>query len=486
MSHMNEIVQATSDTNEIVQATSNTNEIVIRIRNLLDDLPPTPSDRILLRVPNYLRRVKNEAYEPAIISIGPYHRGKDHLAAMEEHKFRYLKLLKQRDESSIAKYIEALSELNERAKNSYEKRFLEERQPDDFLETMLVDGCFIVELIRKGVAENMKDDDPIFSSEMTLYSLKHDLLLLKNQLPFFILQELFDMTLLPNEESDLVNMIFRFFTMLPGSGYPRREEHNLPKVPIRHLLGLMHDNWLPSPQGVKAYLSKTDQEIQRTNDAKAHIRCVTELHEAGIKLSIDCGLISRKEASKKYDAKDQIRCATELHEAGIKFKRVEAKGCSIFDIKFAKGVLEIPKLTIEDRTESLLRNLIAYEQFWKDDIYHVIDYTKFMDCLINSNKDVELLRRSEIINNWLGDDEVVASMFNRLLDNVRIQKGSFYSEIYIKVNKYCSRKWNLWKAKLRHDYFNGPWALISFLAAVFLLLFTALQAMFSILSYHHS
>ncbi|KAJ8747409.1 hypothetical protein K2173_012953 [Erythroxylum novogranatense] len=448
--------------------------IITHIEKVLNHLPKTPSERILLRVPNHLRRVKNEAYEPDIISIGPYHRGKDHLTAMEEHKFSYLKLLLQRrDESSIAKYVEALNELSERAANSYEKRFLEERQPDDFLETMLVDGCFIVELIRKGVAENVssEDDDPIFRSEMTLYAVRHDLLLLENQLPFFILQKLFDITLLPNEESNLEDMIFQFFRILPGPGYKRREEHNLPKVPVRHLLGLMHDNWLPSPQGVKAYLNNTDQEKQKT-------KCV-------VCLSIGCDLICRNETSKEDDPEAHIRCATELVEAGIKFRRVE--GCSIFDIKFANGILEIPKLTIEDRTESLLRNLIAYEQFWKDDIYHAIDYTMFMDCLINSNKDVELLCRSKIIDNWLGDDKVVASMFNRLLDNVRFyHERSFYSEIYAKVNKYCGRKWNVSKAKLRHDYFNGPWALISFLAAVFLLLLTILQTVYSVLSYHHS
>ncbi|KAJ8763214.1 hypothetical protein K2173_025599 [Erythroxylum novogranatense] len=453
---------------------SDMKEIVTHIENVLNHLPSAPSDRILPRVPNHLRRVKKEAYEPEIISIGPYHRGKDHLAAMEEHKFRYLKLLLQRrDESSIAKYVEALNELNKRAANSYEKGLLEERRPDDFLEIMLVDGCFIVELIRKGVVEKESsgDDDPIFRSEMTLFSLKHDLLLLENQLPFFILQKLFDMTLLSNEESNLKQMIFRFFRILPGPGYSRGEEHNLSKVPARHLLGLMHDNWLPSPQGVKAYLNKTDQEKQKT-------KCV-------VCLSIDCGLICRNETSKEDDAKTHIRCATELHEAGIKFRRGEK--CSVFDIKFANGVLEIPKLSIEDKTEYLLRNLIAYEQFWKDDICHVIDYIKFIDCLINSNKDVELLCRSGIIDNWLGDDEVVASVFNRLLDNVRLShERSFYSEIYVKVNKYCGREWNVWKAKLRHDYFNSPWALLSFLAAVFLLLLTVLQTVYSILSFYHS
>lgn len=37
-----------------------------------------------------------EAYEPVIPAIGPYHHSKRHFMAMEEHKMRYLKLLLRR------------------------------------------------------------------------------------------------------------------------------------------------------------------------------------------------------------------------------------------------------------------------------------------------------------------------------------------------------------------------------------------------------
>jgi len=38
-------------------------------------------------------------------------------------------------------------------------------------------------------------------------------------------------------------------------------------------------------------------------------------------------------------------------------------------------------------------------------------------------------------------------------------------------------------AKLKRDYFNSPWALISLLAAVALLLFTLAQTVFTVMPY---
>ncbi|GKV32601.1 hypothetical protein SLEP1_g41195 [Rubroshorea leprosula] len=177
-----------------------------------------------------------------------------------------------------------------------------------------------------------------------------------------------------------------------------------------------------------------------------------------------------------------IRSATELSEAGINFKKIKGR---LFDIKFQEGVMLIPTLSINDDTESILRNLVAYEQCFKGTSSKCFtDYITFMDCLINTGKDVELLCLRGVIDNWLGDHEVVAAIFNKLRDCVLISEEDFsYAETFRKVNEHCDRKWNQWKANLWHNYFNTPWAAISFFAAVFLLLFTALQTVYAVLSY---
>ena len=40
-------------------------------------------------MPHRLRQVNQAAYEPELISIGPYHRNKQHLRDMEEIKWRF-------------------------------------------------------------------------------------------------------------------------------------------------------------------------------------------------------------------------------------------------------------------------------------------------------------------------------------------------------------------------------------------------------------
>uniref|UniRef100_A0A3Q7FYG2 Uncharacterized protein n=1 Tax=Solanum lycopersicum TaxID=4081 RepID=A0A3Q7FYG2_SOLLC len=66
--------------------------------------------------------------------------------------------------------------------------------------------------------------------------------------------------------------------------------------------------------------------------------------------------------------------------------------------------MTIPSIDVVDSTETLMRNFIAYEQQSTDLEYlQFSDYATFMDHLIDSDKDVNLLRRNKIIANWIGE-----------------------------------------------------------------------------------
>ncbi|KAJ6934291.1 hypothetical protein NC651_009356 [Populus alba x Populus x berolinensis] len=181
-----------------------------------------------------------------------------------------------------------------------------------------------------------------------------------------------------------------------------------------------------------------------------------------------------------------IRNAKELQEAGIKFKKREGSSRLLFDVDFSEnGTIEIPRLKIDDRTESLFRNLVTYEQCSPRKHLYVTDYITLMDCLISTQEDVQILRLSEIIENGLGDDGKVCSLFNNLCRNVtHSQRPHFcYNKVFDGVKEHYNQKRNVWMATLKHDYFNSPWALLSFLAAVVLLLFTLAQTVFTVMSY---
>ncbi|KAM7489036.1 hypothetical protein LguiB_026520 [Lonicera macranthoides] len=104
-------------------------------------------------------------------------------------------------------------------------------------------------------------------------------------------------------------------------------------------------------------------------------------------------------------------------EAGI---RIEKNEGTIFDIKIENKTLEISPLIIKDKTDSILQNRIAHEQY--DEYYprisFVSDYVKVLDCLINSPKDDEILRQSGIIVNWKSNDEGFSTMFNDIYESV--------------------------------------------------------------------
>ncbi|KAG6667793.1 hypothetical protein I3843_01G116800 [Carya illinoinensis] len=72
---------------------------------------------------------------------------------------------------------------------------------------------------------------------------------------------------------------------------------------------------------------------------------------------------------------------------------------------------------------------------------------------------------------------------NRFCHYTYFGRDFYYAGIIKEVNKHCDRPWNRWMAKLRGDYFNSPWALLSVLAAVLLLPLAIAQTVFSILSY---
>lgn len=409
--------------------------LYVQIDEKLGDFPCNSSTCSIFKVPSHLRHVNERAFEPEILSIGPYHRGKDKLKMMEEHKKRYLQeLLQRRGESSVERYIEAMRGVEGKAREFYDQSEVSLGQ-DEFVEMLLLDGCFIVEFIRKHT-NGTDDDDPVFKAPWIRSSTATDMLLLENQLPFLVLRELFTMTSEKNEEV-LFGMAFSFCRQIfPGLG-----NHTIhPQNPYKHLLDMLYYSGYQLPDSSGSL-----------NDNNWHL----------------------------------IRNAKELQEAGIKFKKREGSS-RLFDVVFLKnGTIEIPCLKIDDTTESLFRNVVAYEQCSQRQHLYVTDYITLMDCLITTQEDVQILRHSGIIVNGLGDDGMVCSLFNNLGKNVILSDplDFCYHEVFDGVKEHCKGKCNLWMAKLKRDYFNSPWALLSFLAAVALLLFTLVQTVFTVMSY---
>ncbi|KAK8716408.1 hypothetical protein V6N13_043717 [Hibiscus sabdariffa] len=176
------------------------------------------------------------------------------------------------------------------------------------------------------------------------------------------------------------------------------------------------------------------------------------------------------------DGDDIIRSATELNEAGIRFKK--SKSVSLKDIEFCGGILRLLVIIVDDATESMFLNLIAFERFHVGAGNEVTSYTFFMDNIVDNGRDVALLHSRGIIQNALGSDKAVTNLFNSL------SKDSSLNEVQTKVSKYCKKAWNEWRANLIHSYYRNPWAILSLIAALFLFALTVAQTVYTIYPYY--
>lgn len=87
---------------------------------------------------------------------------------------------------------------------------------DDFAEMMLLDGCFLIEILcHLGRDESDADldfDEPIFTRPWLIPMLVRDIVQLENQLPLFVLKSLFSKS---GCDETFIKLVSEFFS-LPG------------------------------------------------------------------------------------------------------------------------------------------------------------------------------------------------------------------------------------------------------------------------------
>lgn len=172
---------------------------------------------------------------------------------------------------------------------------------------------------------------------------------------------------------------------------------------------------------------------------------------------------------------------------GMKFKKGR-EGVSILDIEFKDGVLVIPLLFFQDMTtECLFRNLIGLEQCLPNCASVITCYVTLMADLIKTTKDVEILCNNGVVDSWLNIEETTAIIY-RLYQGTFL-KDNYYLGLTNEVFKYYYWKRNhfqrrrpTYRRELKREYFYNPWALISSIAGVVLLVLTFLQTVFTITS----
>lgn len=391
----------------------------------------------IFKVPRRFIDINGKSYEPHIVSIGPYHHGEAHLRMIEEHKWGYLGSMLSRTQSiglDLEVLLRAIQPLEIKARECYSQ--IIHLDTCEFVEMMVLDGVFIIELFRKvGDVVRFEADDPIVTMAWIIPFFYRDLLRLENQIPFFVLERLFEITRTPGEESgpSLSKLALDFFNDALQRPDYIIATHNNRKA--KHLLDLVRSSFIDSEQ--------------------AQPRCVDT-------------------------STPMIQSVSKLRRAGIKLGQGD-RADSFLVVKFKNGVVEMPAITIDDTMSSLLLNCVAFEQCHSGSSKHFTTYATLLDCLVNTFKDVEYLCDCNIIENYFGTDSEVARFINDLGKEVAFDIEMCYlSGLFSDVHQYYKNSWHLQWASFKFTYFSTPWSFISAMAALIILLLTVAQTFYTI------
>ncbi|XP_031251240.1 UPF0481 protein At3g47200-like isoform X2 [Pistacia vera] len=165
----------------------------------------------ICRVQESVRELDEEAYTPQIVSIGPIHHGKLELKVIEDYKRRFYKSFFER--SNRVRLKDFIEVIKENMCDCYANTI--EMDSDDFVKMILMDVVFILEVPLTHIEEEHFIYDSVFRPPSNIYDVANDLFLLDNQLPFFILKDLFrladvDISFNNQEKSSILQIVHGF------------------------------------------------------------------------------------------------------------------------------------------------------------------------------------------------------------------------------------------------------------------------------------
>ncbi|KAK0589254.1 hypothetical protein LWI29_011700 [Acer saccharum] len=399
-----------------------------------DNLEPAP-ECCIYRVPKDLRKINEEAYTPQLISIGPLHHGKEELLDMEKQKLRYMKKLGERiTMEKLLEFKTFIKNHEQLIRNCYAET--SKLDSYKFVAMILYDAVFIIEFLLRNYDKDKGDF--LLNKPGLKHSIMVDLHLLENQVPYFVLQELYRSafaSLNPDAERypPLFFLSCHLFSDLTFNGMPREAE-------VKHFTDLIRY-----------------AEVESYSKSKLN------------------GYIK------------DLPCAVKLQESGVKFKCIQGK--CLLDVRFEKrkrrlpcfevDELQMPRFEVYDETEGVIRNLMALEQCHYPLETHICNYVDLLVFLINTEKDVDLLIEAGIISNCVGDNAAIAKMFNKLCQKITLSASCYY-DIGEGLKAHYHSPWNHAKATLKSVYFSNLWRGTASVAAVLLLLLTFVQTICSI------
>ncbi|KAL8053935.1 hypothetical protein ABFX02_05G105700 [Erythranthe guttata] len=408
--------------------------------------------RQIHRRPLHLQR---SVYDPAIVSLGPYHHGRPELRDADEVKHRFLDRLTSGDSAKkISLYNRVLEKIDE-IRYSYADFECVERYDDRALALMiLLDASFVVSLVN-GIA----GDDDFFADWQfcfgggNLWFIIRDIILLENQIPLQVIK-----MIIKSQYGDELGeeLLQKFMTWLMSGEFRTGGRKCIPPTTTNGEEEPLH-------------LLEACRELLLIEQNKTLSTTIS-----GIKLT--------QHDVHVHNFNQTFRSVTYLKEKGINF--MPSSSHSVRGIKFESGAisgrLHIPARIVSSNAFACMSNMIAYEMSPGSETgFEVLSYTTFMKSLIEGPADVkELQEKGILINKFQNNEQLLEEI--KALDTFGLDNLDIFKEVRQQIEKHCRSRTKTWMADLRNTQFRSPWTIAALLGAMFLICLAFMQTYFTI------
>ncbi|BAT09191.1 Os09g0540300 [Oryza sativa Japonica Group] len=237
------VVATASVREDIDAAMDNDGQLLGRMEQGISDLWASPAARgdgggddeafTIVRLPSHVHAQNKSLYEPRVVSVGPYDLGSGSTRAMQGHKWRFLRdfLLQNAGDGGggggggghLDACLREARAVEARARRCYGEPL--EMGSDEFVQMVVLDGCFVLEFLLKwSESESGAAELDAYIRWIWIY-VYYDLLLVENQIPFFVVAKLFNLAgggggaaAMGDDDDDavdqrLLDLIYKFFSL---------------------------------------------------------------------------------------------------------------------------------------------------------------------------------------------------------------------------------------------------------------------------------
>lgn len=280
----------------------------------------------IYRVPEVLLAADKGAYQPRFLSLGPYHRGGSATATEEMRrndgeKPGNLAYAVEGGGPPVVEYMQAIASIQADARSRYMGGVVD-MEWDAFCRMLLLDAFQLITLLEylgfhdgdepSGAGESAEQEDCMPRTGV-LSSIGHDLMMLENQIPFFVAQRIYGLRH-GDDGNGIAELAWRTIRRIMCD-VPSAAANPPPAEKCQHLVHLCH-----------AYLKPSN-------------------------LGCSC---SRGACAGEHG---RFRRATEYHEAGVRFRQLCSEDggeqCPLLDVAFSNGALRADGAAQDRRDDQL-------------------------------------------------------------------------------------------------------------------------------------